>query len=80
VTDYPDDDDTAEKMFADERAAGRLLYRLGVQYRAAYAHRRVQELKANGADPEQIAGAEMVAAALSNAAISETEDDIAAGK
>jgi hypothetical protein len=64
VTEHPDDELT-EKMLADEREAGRLLYRLGVAYRVAYAARRVAELKANGASELEVAGAQMVAAALS---------------
>jgi hypothetical protein len=69
------DDELTERMLQDEREAGRLLYRLGIQYRAAYAHRRVQELKANGASELEVAGAEMVAAALADAALTELAAD-----
>jgi hypothetical protein len=68
-------DELTERMLQDEREAGRLLYRLGIQYRAAYAHRRVQELKANGASELEVAGAEMVAAALADAALTELDTD-----
>jgi hypothetical protein len=71
----PTDDEQAQRIIDAERKAGRHLARLGVNRRAALAHREHADLIAAGASPEQIAAAEMVAKALSDAALAAIDPD-----
>jgi hypothetical protein len=71
----PPTDEQAAAIIASERAAGRHLARIGVNRRAALAHREVADLRANGADPEAIEAAELVAKALTDAALADLDGD-----
>ena len=68
-------DDEAREIIAAERRAGKLLARLGLNRRAALAHREVADLRAAGADPETIEHAEQVAATLTDLALADLDTD-----
>jgi hypothetical protein len=74
VTEEPDDEQ-AQAIIAAERRAGRLLARLGLNRRAALAHREHADLLAAGASPEQIDAAEQLAATLTDLALADLDAD-----
>lgn len=70
VTEPPTDDD-ADKIIDAERKAGRLLARLGLNRRAAHAHREHADLIASGAPQDQIDAAEELAKTLTDLALAD---------
>jgi hypothetical protein len=71
----PLDDDTAQQIIAAERRAGRHLAKIGLNRRAALAHREVADLRSNNADAETVELAEKVAQTLTDLALADLDAD-----